>query len=160
MIFFLLYWIHLEVAAGQPFNLLFNKLNTFCHKSVLYLFFSSSQPHSFSLNSLQSAAQSLIFRPHTGNIAPKRAELVLNQRRGIFILSTCGVISWEPSANLQHRLPGKYCGFRERQSDTRLVLTQLKKFFWYSLLDQLRLGTFKRTQATGVENFLLAFFFS
>lgn len=60
---------------------------------------------------------------------------------------------------MQHRLPGKLCGFRERQSDIRLVLTQLKKFFWYSLLDQLRLGTFKRTQAIeGAENFLLAFF--
>lgn len=100
MIFFLLCGIHFEVAAGQPFNLLFNKINTFFCKSVLHLFFNSSQSHGFSLNSLKFSAYSLICRPHTRYTAPKRAELVLNQRRGNFILCTFGVITWEPSAEV------------------------------------------------------------
>lgn len=83
---------------------------------------------------------------------------MLNQRRGILILCTFGVITWDPSAKVV-TLSGKLCRFRERQSGARLVLTQLKKVLWWSLLDQLRLGTLKRTQAIGeVEHFLLVFF--
>lgn len=100
IIFFLLCGIHFESAAGQPFNLLFNKINTFSCKSVLYLFFNSSQSHGFSLNSLKFSAYSLICRPHIRYTAPQRAELVLNQGRGIFILFAFGVITWEPSAEV------------------------------------------------------------